>query len=47
LIAHHTSSQDNLTIAIDAMKLEHILGDINSQNRDLCHDNLLVLARPV
>lgn len=35
LIAHHASSQDNLTIGINPMKLEHILGDINSQNRNV------------
>jgi hypothetical protein len=41
LIAHHAPSQGNLTIGAHAMKLEHVLGDINSQNRNVCHDNLL------
>lgn len=40
LIAHHASSQDNLAFGVYAMKLEHVLGDINSQNRNVCHDNL-------
>jgi hypothetical protein len=40
LIAHHASSQDNLTIGAYAMELERILSDINSQNRNVCHDYL-------
>jgi len=47
LIAHHASSQDNLTIGVYAMKLEHILGDIDSQNRNVCHDTSLVGATSV
>src|SRR5246127_3523550 len=38
LITHHPTLQKDTTVPVDAMELEHVLGDINAEGLD-CHEN--------